>query len=704
MPGRKILSFIVALGLVVGAAHTVRGDETSDPEETAIGRTPPRLSFVDGQASFWRPGAQDWVQAQVNTPLSPGDQLSTGSPGNLEVQIGARAFVRGWANTQVGLENQEPDYLQFKVAAGHVAFDLRTLDPGYTVEVDTPNAAFTIEHPGYYRVEVMGERTSFITRRAGRATLIPASGEAVVIAPSEEVVIEGTESARIASFAAPKRDDWDKWNYARTDALLDSVSARYVSPGTYGVDDLDHNGTWRVVDTYGPVWVPTAVPSGWAPYSAGAWTMDPFYGWSWVDTAPWGWAPYHYGRWVYVNGFWGWAPGPIVVRPVYAPALVAFFGGPGVRIGVGGPVVGWVPLGWGEPLVPWWGRPGFIHRPWWGGWGGPRVVNNVVVTRTTVVNVQSITLYRNASVPHAVVVVNENRFGRGHITSARLTQVDVKGLQPIHTAPQVTTTPASFVPTANRGIRPSEEVLRRPVVATRQPHRWEDSTSGGERRLGPAGVPMPAPRIVSVPQQREPASVVPRPPFGQSKVERPTADRPQMPPRQKQEGRRSSEDSVPLKRQAPTPLQPEPKAAGPSSTAPQPLNRRPEMPPSPIGQGQPSAPPRREDPGRPDRGSGGAPVTTRETPPQLRHEPQVTSPSPAAPQPTAQRIVAPPPVASRPETARPPAHPLPGEPASRLAPNRTERRPPQEVGRREAPPQGRPQGAPGSTQRDRSGG
>ena len=46
--------------------------------------------------------------------------------------------------------------------------------------------------------------------------------------------------------------------------------------------------------------------------------------------------------------FWGWAPGPLVARPVYAPALVAFYGRPGagvsVSIGVGS-LVGWVALG-----------------------------------------------------------------------------------------------------------------------------------------------------------------------------------------------------------------------------------------------------------------------------------------------------------------------------------------------------------------------
>jgi hypothetical protein len=173
MRARRIIGLMLTFGVVTGGASAALGADTPDPEQAVIGRTPPRLSFTEGQVSYWRPGAQDWVQAQVNTPLAPGDELYTGSPGNLELQIGGRAFVRGWADTQVGLENQEPDFLQVKVTAGHAAFDLRALESGRTVEVDTPNAAFTIEHPGYYRVDITGDRTSFITRRGGRATATP---------------------------------------------------------------------------------------------------------------------------------------------------------------------------------------------------------------------------------------------------------------------------------------------------------------------------------------------------------------------------------------------------------------------------------------------------------------------------------------------------------------------------------------------------
>jgi hypothetical protein len=54
-----------------------------------------------------------------------------------------------------------------------------------------------------------------------------------------------------------------------------------------------------------------------------------------------------------VRGGWGWIPGPRDVRPIYAPALVAFVGGGGWSVGIGGAPVGWFPLGPGEIYNPW---------------------------------------------------------------------------------------------------------------------------------------------------------------------------------------------------------------------------------------------------------------------------------------------------------------------------------------------------------------
>src|SRR5262249_30304925 len=130
--------------------------------------------------------------------------------------------------------------------------------------------------------------------------------------------------------------------------------------------------------------------------------------------APWGWCPYHYGRWVNFGSTWGWAPGPILPQPVYAPGLVAFFGAPGVGVSVdiGAPFVSWVALGFGEPVIPWWGGGGFVGRPWWGGWGGPHIVNNVII-HNTFVDARRINRFANFGVRNAIVGIDRGRFGRG---------------------------------------------------------------------------------------------------------------------------------------------------------------------------------------------------------------------------------------------------------------------------------------------------
>ncbi len=744
---RMIGSMLLAVSVVIGITPAVRAADAPDAEGAAYDLTPPRLSLAEGRVSFWRPGADDWATAQVNTPLVPGDQISTDSPGNVEIQIGSHAFVRAWTNTQIGLENQEPDFIQFKLTDGSAAFDLRRLERGRAVEVDTPNAAFTIAQPGYYRVDVTGDRTSFITRRAGRATVIPSGGHPLVVTASEELVIDGTDASRVVSYVSPPPDTWDQWNYARTGKLLEAVSGRYIAPEMYGESDLDQYGTWRVVPSYGSIWVPSGQRAGWTPYSAGSWVRDPFYGWTWVDSAPWGWAPYHYGRWVFVDGYWAWAPGPVVARPAYAPALVAFFGGPGVSVSVSGPLVGWVALGWGEPVVPWWGRPGFIREPSWRGWGGPRVMNNTVVTNTTAVNVENINVYRNAGVRNAVVVVHEHRFGRGPITSARETRVDEKSLHVNHDAPPITARPASFVPTASRGVRPPEESLKRSVVATRPPRAATESAPGDARKMGPTGVPAAAPRLVSAPLPRESTPLQARPPFGQSAVERPVTVRTQpvppsrtgpsgetqvagRPPATEQTGRvaappsarrvEASQAAAPASTVPPSPNAgatlpasrvETPQAAAPATTSP----AAPALTLSPAQRIQVAAPATTAPPGtaparRVDTPQAAAPATATppsphvlRTPPARRVETAHVTP-PVAPMPPA------PPVLSTPPARR--VEPLqvatPGTMASpassvRTIPSARRVEPPQEAApaspqpdtRRAAPPQGiRPEGSP----------
>ena len=648
----------------------------------SIGGTPPRLGYAQGPVSFFRPGASDWAPAQVNTPLVPGDELYTGHEGLMELQVGGRAYVRAWGDTQLGLTNQEPDFLQLKVTTGHATFDIRSVEPGRSVEVDTPHAAFDIQAPGYYRVDVTPERTTFITRRAGRASMTAAGGQPVAIASSEEVVVEGAPVPTARSFAAPELDVFDRWNYTRTDELLESVSARYVPAQVYGADDLDHYGAWRVVPTYGSIWVPQTVPAGWAPYSTGRWVADPVYGWTWVDTAPWGWAPYHYGRWVFVDGFWAWAPGPIVARPVYAPALVAFFGAPGVSISIGSPFVSWVALGWGEPVVPWWGRAGYIGRPHWSGWGGPRVVNNVVINKTTVVNVTNINVYRNTTVNNAVVAVRRDGFGRGSVRETRVENVDVKQMRPVHGRLDVKPAPASFVASGGAApARPPATALERPVVATRPPARHARESLPPALRDGPVGaapVSLPAPKIVPAPKAAQKADVPARPPLGASDVERQRRAEPQRleaSPRPPQGG---AAPPVVESRPAVEPQQDRKGKEGREAQPPATGQPRRDLPPT-LRDG----PQRTETPGERGRSAATPPAVTPQPAPQSARPQQPPAQPPPAPQqspavrqpePARQAQPTPPPPARQPQPqdSGQGGRPLPGEPANRVFPGRSE--------------------------------
>lgn len=566
----------------------------ADDENDLWAPTPPRLSFIDGQVSYWREGAEDWVSARRNLALAEGDALYTGKGANFEVQFDSRSFVRADENSQLSLLNQGEHYIQFKVTRGLVSFDMRSLAVGDTVEVSTPDAVFTIEHPGYYRVEVNSRDTHFITRRGGRATVTTADGRSLGIYPSEDIVITAGNPVQVATYAAPPADAWDRWNDARSERIGESVSSRYLPPDVYGAEDLDHYGYWRVVPEYGSVWIPRSVGPDWAPYSTGSWVWDPYYEWTWIDDSPWGWAPFHYGRWVYIGSYWAWAPGPVVRRSVYSPALVAFLihdHDVSVRISIGLPGLWWVSLGWGEPVLPWWGHHKHRRHPRWDGWGGPRIVNNVVINKTTIINVGDIH-YHNARHPRAILTAPADKFGRERVRITAETRYRHEEFAPLRGEIPVKPSRESLLGGAPKAAQPPRDVLTRPVVTTRPPREralpWKDE---------PARVrtePAPESRYVKPPSRRqvdEPG--LPRPPFGaQAGPER----TPSPPPPRLKELKSPAAPPPPTTTRTPRPTREEDAVRREAPDAPRPVQAPAAIPPQPqVPVSRQVLPPRQED-------------------------------------------------------------------------------------------------------------
>src|SRR6266849_5980932 len=390
----KLASLLsVALAVALFAPQRAAADEDDPPSRVA------RLSYASGTVSFNPGGTDDWVSAVVNRPITSGDKLWTDNGARAELHIGSAA-IRLSSNTGFSFLNLDDRMAQIRLTEGTLNIRVRRLEQDETFEIDTPNLAFSILRPGNYKINVNeGGDSTFVTVRDGEGE-VTGGGSAYTIHPRETGTFSGTDQldADIQRFG--DYDDFDHWCGDRDRREDRSQSSRYVSSDVIGYEDLDDNGGWRQVPEYGTVWFPHTTIVGWAPYRYGHWVWISPWGWTWVDDAPWGFAPFHYGRWVTVGGVWGWVPcapravvGIAYVRPVYAPALVAWVGGPhfsiGIGIGGGGGVgVAWFPLAPREVYVPSY----HVSRTY---------VTNVNVSNTTV-NTTVVNNYYNT------VVVNKN--------------------------------------------------------------------------------------------------------------------------------------------------------------------------------------------------------------------------------------------------------------------------------------------------------
>jgi hypothetical protein len=296
--------------------------------------------------------SDEWVELQRNRPITTGNRIAVDANARLELRVGSTS-MRLAGSSEIEIRRLDDERIDVFLVQGSAALRVRSQDVAREIEVATSQGRFTPRRTGHYRIDHR-DSTSVATVWNGdlhfendSSALDVGSGR------SAEFWREGSDTHY--SWTEPQTDEFADW-VARANREDDRTGAvtRYVSPEMTGYEDLDRNGRWESHPEYGPLWMPTTVVSGWAPYRYGHWTWISPWGWTWVDDAPWGFAPFHYGRWVTVSGRWCWAPGRYVARPVYAPALVAWVGKP--RVHPGPPLVGWVPLAPREAYYPHYAR------------------------------------------------------------------------------------------------------------------------------------------------------------------------------------------------------------------------------------------------------------------------------------------------------------------------------------------------------------
>ncbi|MGH9681797.1 MAG: DUF6600 domain-containing protein [Candidatus Acidiferrales bacterium] len=460
-----VLQIALFAGLLFAFSTAAMADDDDPPGRVA------RLNYMQGSISFQPAGENDWVQANPNRPLTAGDNLWVAENSRGELHIDSTA-IRLASQTGITFLTLDDRTVQIQLAQGSLNAHVRRLDGGDAFEIDTPNLAFTIQRPGEYRVDVDPDgNTTVVTIRDGEGD-VTGGGSEFHLDSGDSDSFSGTDTLTYDGGSAGGPDEFDQWCSARDDREERALSARYVSRDVIGYEDLDEYGDWRDVPDYGYAWFPSRVEAGWAPYRMGHWVWIDPWGWTWVDDEPWGFAPFHYGRWAMAGGGWCWVPGPIVVRPVYAPALVVFMGGPRFGVSVsfgGGPGVGWFPLGPREVYVP-------TYRT------SARYVQRINITNTTV-NVVNVTnvynnrdnsrisyMYRNNV--GAVTAVSRDTFVNArpvNRAAVRINQQQLQGATLQRGAPIAPVRQSVIGTGTATSVRPPERVLNRQVVVKETP-------------------------------------------------------------------------------------------------------------------------------------------------------------------------------------------------------------------------------------------
>ncbi len=374
-----------------------------------------RVSYTEGEVVLRNNTNDDSTTAALNWPITSQNVLYTGANSRAELRIGSAA-VRVGSNANLEIEQLDDMHFILRLNQGSATVRIKDPELAHDFELDTPQGRVLLLEPSRFRVDTgYAPESSALNVFSGGARFEAADSSLTVRSGRHAEITDGEirmSDRRINQV----NDDFDAWNQARDQRDERSVSTRYISQETTGYEDLDNNGNWQMSADYGAVWYPTSVASGWAPYRDGRWAWVEPWGWTWVDSAPWGYAPFHYGRWLWFNQRWCWAPGTMVARPVWAPALVGWVGGRNWNVGFSfgaAPAVGWFPLAPHEVFVPAYSvSPTYLRQ-----------VNITHVTNiTNVTNVNGIytvppqTEYRNRSVHNAVTVVPHDQF-TGHKTN-----------------------------------------------------------------------------------------------------------------------------------------------------------------------------------------------------------------------------------------------------------------------------------------------
>ncbi len=233
---RTILALWFTICLILFCAQASLGDE-NPPARAA------RISYLKGKVSFQPAGQDQWSEATLNFTVTTGDRVYTDRGARAELEVGPYT-VRLAEQTDLIVTNLNGQIMQLGLEQGTLRLSVYELSSDNTVEVDTPHASLSILAPGTYRADADPDANRTMVSVNSGSMEISAEGISQTLRAGEAVELTGENSIEVASVPMPALDSFDRWSEQRDARLSASASAKYVSRGIAGYDDLDDYGRY----------------------------------------------------------------------------------------------------------------------------------------------------------------------------------------------------------------------------------------------------------------------------------------------------------------------------------------------------------------------------------------------------------------------------------------------------------------------------
>jgi len=288
-----------------------------------------RLSDLNGDVLIDRGAGQGFERALLNMPIVQGTKLWTkGADARAEVEFENGSAVRLAPGSQIGfpqlsLRDSGVKASTVNVSQGTVYFMIRK-DKQDDFQANFGRETVDVPKSADFRVDVAQDQVKLAVTKGDVDVQDPAG--TVKVAKDKTATFElANDTSTVAKGVTP--EPFDQWNKDESEFQHQYASAGspYKSPVGYGWSDLNYYGDYYNVPGYGWMWQPYGIGPAWSPFSNGAWSYYPGFGYSWVSMNPWGWLPYRYGAWAFIPGFgWGWQPSgywggwtgvPIIINP-----------------------------------------------------------------------------------------------------------------------------------------------------------------------------------------------------------------------------------------------------------------------------------------------------------------------------------------------------------------------------------------------------